>query len=407
MAGTRKLKVLRECKYGRNSVTMKCYKKGEKGSTAVERAVKPKGEKVERVVKPNATAKAKRDCKYGRNSATNKCYTKAERAKIDKEKKPASVAHLTQTPTPKNILKMESQKSITENGKQMITAVAASNKQLITANGKKVKFWDINSDSVEFAHVEQGQKNATIKKVAITDNNAISITDTVITWNLKLKIMGNYFKTEKNYFDEILTATISDKYLAVFDNNKHRKDSYIEIYGHSSKLGICLDDRDNKDDISYKYIVSLAIHGDLLFSIDDQAEIIVWDLSKYNNNNNRTFHSIKKIKGDDYSSLLVHKDKLFARMKTGVKVWKISGHELHLESTVGSGHNFDAFAVSDDYVFTLTKKSKKYEISAYEISNNALAATVETTLSGNFVDLVASNDRLFLASSKEVLVWKF
>ena len=89
MAGTRKLRVLRHCKYGRNSVTMKCYKKGQKSSMMdTITAMGKKGEKVEKAVKPKTktTAKAKRTCKYGRNLATDKCYTKAERAKIDKKK---------------------------------------------------------------------------------------------------------------------------------------------------------------------------------------------------------------------------------------------------------------------------------------------------------------------------------
>jgi hypothetical protein len=92
MAGTRKLRVLRDCKYGRNSVTMKCYKKGQKGYKSSKMdtitAMGNKGEKVEKAVKPKTktTAKAKRTCKYGRNLATDKCYTKSERAKIDKKK---------------------------------------------------------------------------------------------------------------------------------------------------------------------------------------------------------------------------------------------------------------------------------------------------------------------------------
>jgi len=89
MAGTRKLRVLRHCKYGRNSVTMKCYKKVQKSSKMdTITAMGKKGENVEKAVKPKTktTAKAKRTCKYGRNLATDKCYTKAERAKIDKKK---------------------------------------------------------------------------------------------------------------------------------------------------------------------------------------------------------------------------------------------------------------------------------------------------------------------------------
>jgi WD40 repeat protein len=411
MAGTRKLRVLRDCKYGRNEATMKCYKKGEKRSST-EKVHGNKGEKVEKKKAAKATNVAKtmkRDCKYGRNLATGKCYTKSEKTKIDKQNKQNSPSAQEATTTPPKIsLKMEQQKSVTENGKQFITAIAASDKQLFIANGNKVKFWDITSDSVKFDHAEQGQKKGTIKFLAIMDKTAISATNTVITWDLKTKIMGDFFKTEKDFFGkEIHAVTISDEYLAVCGEKKDGE-SEIQIFKNSTsseKLGKCAD---SDDGVSYKKITSMAIYGDLLFSTNEKHQIIVWDLSK--KNADREFKSIRKITDDEYSFLIVKTNKLFAMTKSGgIKVWKITGGEIHAEGKIGAGHHFDDFAVSEDYVFTASKKSNTtYEISAFDISKNALATTIETTLGGGkFVDLVASKDHLFLASAKEVLVWKF
>jgi len=407
---------LRDCKYGRNSVTKKCYKKGEKGSTTgstkKSNKIVKRGEKVEKAAAVKKTSKNQRECKYGRKMETGKCYTKAERAKMDKNnhEKPKTPTPIAKTP--KKTINLEEQKAITEDtGK--ITAMVALDDLLVFSQGNKIKFWDVSPNSIRFNHQETYGKIKTtkIESMAISDTKLISTTsdDVIELRQLNSKLFDEYMRTKNELKKVGRSIAVTEKYAAVSGLNRDN-DLYIQVYsttGIGRLLGICRDKEKDTGYKSYKTVGSIAIHENVLFSVNDEKDLVIWDITK--SNENMEFHSIDKIKQPyNCHSLDVNKNRLFALNTMGVKIWKIVDNRRIEEMATIGGEHIDAFAVSGDYLFTAKKvNSKVVSISVWDISHNEMIMTMEKQIKGEMIDLVASKDHVFLASPNEIAIWKF